>query len=128
MKTLTRTLIISLPFILTGCFENRTSTKQICEQTPELHCERLNSDGQCRVARTDLIWHRVDELKNPSDENLIKEYHLVSAYQTCMDLAAQIEPTKADNKKEGRFNALNYTYEEQKRLMTLSLSDLEPLL
>ena len=104
--------------LITGCLEGRINTKKLCAENPELHCEKLNmNDGQCRLARTNLIWHKMETLKNPTIENKIEESRFVNEYQTCLELAAQIEPTKPGNKKEGRFNALLHTYDEQKRLL-----------
>jgi hypothetical protein len=109
--------IISLTLI-SGCFEGRINTKRLCEETPQLRCEMLNmNDGQCRIPRTDLIWHRNETLKDPSIDNKITEFHFVDEYQKCLELAAQIEPTKPGNKKENRFNALMHSYDEQKRLL-----------
>lgn len=111
------TLLASV-ILLSGCFEPRLNTEQLCDKYPALNCGELNmNDGQCRIARTDLIWQRKKVLDNPSAENMIEEFRLVSDYQRCLDLAAQIEPTKVGDKKERRFNALLHSYDEQKRLL-----------
>ncbi|PWI35050.1 DUF2989 domain-containing protein [Vibrio albus] len=104
--------------LITGCFEGRVNTKKLCAETPQLRCEKLNmNDGQCRIPRTDLIWHRNETLKNPSIDNKITEFHFVDEYQKCLELAAQIEPTKPGNKKQNRFNALMHSYDEQEKLL-----------
>ncbi|WCE30658.1 DUF2989 domain-containing protein [Vibrio sp. SCSIO 43137] len=112
------TLTICLPLVLSGCLEGNMNTKELCASSSALRCEHLNMrDGQCRVPRTDLIWHRKEVLESPTDENKIKEFNYVRAYQKCLDLAAQIEPTKIGDKKERRFTALMHTYDEQKRIL-----------
>ncbi|WED20945.1 DUF2989 domain-containing protein [Vibrio sp. JC009] len=114
-----KSLIVSASAtLLFGCFEPRLNTTELCAKYPKLNCKKLNmNDGQCRVVRTDLIWHRKTVLDDPTAQNKIQEFKLLSDYQKCLDLAAQIEPTKIDNKKEIRFQALMHTYEDQKRLL-----------
>lgn len=78
---------------LTGCFEGNVTTEELCQKTPELRCENLNmDDGQCRIPRTKLIWHRFELLKNPSEANQITEYSIVADYRKCLELASQITP------------------------------------
>lgn len=111
-------IVVSSSILLSGCLEGRVNTKELCAKTPALRCEPLNmNDGQCRVPRTDLVWHRKEVLASPTDENKIKEFQYVHAYQKCLDLAAQIEPSKVGNKKEQRFTALMHTYDEKKRIL-----------
>src|SRR5690606_5429665 len=74
-------------------------------------------DGQCRIPRTDLIWHRYEVLKNPSVDNKIQEYSFVSAYRKCLELASQIQPIDQSALKERRFDALIHTGKEQERLV-----------
>lgn len=107
MNRLITLALIGLTATLTGCFEVRKNTDQLCKDTPELRCERLNmDDGQCRVPRTDLIWHRFEVFKDPTDQNLIKEYNLLSEYKKCLELASQIQPIDQSNLKQRRFEAL----------------------
>lgn len=119
-------LLIALPslIVLSGCFEDRRNTEQLCNDHPELRCEKLNiNDGQCRLPRTDLIWHRFEVHKNGSDANKIKEYALVSEYKRCLELASQIQPIDQNNVKQKRFDALMHSSEEQERIVSeLSLS------
>ncbi|WP_413284819.1 DUF2989 domain-containing protein [Vibrio sp. MA40-2] len=111
-------VLLFLTLLLLGCFDNRMNTNQLCASNPALRCDQLNlDDGQCRVIRTNLIWHRKDTLESPSDTNIIKEFNLVSDYHQCLELAAQIEPTKAGNKKEKRFKALLHSIDEEKRIL-----------
>ncbi|PJC88212.1 DUF2989 domain-containing protein [Vibrio sp. HA2012] len=111
-------VILSSLTLLSGCFEGRINTKKLCEENPALRCEQLNmNDGQCRHPRTNLIWHRHVTQQEPTIANKIQEFHFVDEYQKCLELAAQIEPTKPGNKKENRFNALMSTYKEQERLL-----------
>ncbi|AEH33598.1 DUF2989 domain-containing protein [Vibrio anguillarum] len=100
-------MILSLSLLISGCFENNRDTDKLCADNPNLRCERLNiNDGQCRVPRTDLIWHRFEVLKNPSDSNKIKEYGLVQAYRKCLELASQIQAIDQTELKQRRFSAL----------------------
>ncbi|WGW01408.1 DUF2989 domain-containing protein [Vibrio sp. YMD68] len=104
---------------LTGCFEINKNTDRLCKDTPELRCELLNmDDGQCRVPRTDLIWHRFEVFKNPSDENIIQEYELGRLYRRCLELAAQIQPIDQSALKQQRFNALMHSGEELERIVS----------
>lgn len=117
MNRLKIVLSVGVALLLTGCLESRKNTTQLCEKNPQLHCELFNvSDGQCRVPRTTVIWHRYDGLPSPSDAHKIKEYELLSAYGKCLDLAAQIEPIDGSNIKEVRFAALMNTEKEKARI------------
>lgn len=119
MNLLKTIVLLSSCLVLFGCFEGRMNTKNLCKKNPDLQCDQLNmEDGQCRIQRTNLIWHRKETLAAPTDSNLIKEFNFVKTYHTCLELAAQIEPSKAGDKKEIRFNALMHTIDEEKRLLT----------
>ncbi|MCG9664748.1 DUF2989 domain-containing protein [Vibrio mediterranei] len=103
--------------LLSGCFETRKNTDQLCESEPSLNCSSLNiNDGQCRIARTDLIWHRYEMLDDPSEKNQVKDYHLLKEYRKCLELASQIQPIEQADLKTKRFNALMYSIEEQERI------------
>ncbi|EOH0516042.1 DUF2989 domain-containing protein [Vibrio fluvialis] len=119
MNSVKTLVILSLPLLLSGCFENRKNTEKLCADNPNLRCEHLNmDDGQCRIPRTDLIWHRYEVLKNPSVDNKIQEYSFVSAYRKCLELASQIQPIDQSALKERRFDALIHTGKEQERLVS----------
>ncbi|MFM2589341.1 DUF2989 domain-containing protein [Vibrio sp. TBV020] len=107
MKLLKVLALIGASFTLAGCFEGNKNTEQLCNSNPALQCERLNmGDGQCRIPRTDLIWHRFEVFKNPNDENKIKEYKYLAEYKKCLELASQIQPIDQSGLKERRFNSL----------------------
>lgn len=111
-------LIFSLAIALSGCFENRQNTDKLCADNPSLQCERLNmNDGQCRVPRTDLIWHRNEVRKQPTDSNIIDEYHFLAEYKKCLELASQIQPIEQAGLKERRFNALINSGEDLEKLV-----------
>ncbi|CAH6948264.1 conserved hypothetical protein [Vibrio chagasii] len=114
-----------LPFTLVGCLEGNKNTDQLCQSNPGLRCEQLNmNDGQCRVARTDLIWHRFEVQKQPTEINKIKEFELVTAYKKCLELAAQIETIDQSKLQERRFTSLMHSIEESERIVSeLSQSD-----
>ena len=119
MNKFTLVLLATSPLLLSGCLESRMNTNKLCDKYPKLRCSELNlNDGQCRLPRTDLIWHRKEVLESPTDKNKIKEFAFVREYRKCLDLAAQIEPTKVGNKKERRFSALMHSYDEQKRIIS----------
>ncbi|WP_394144547.1 DUF2989 domain-containing protein [Vibrio atypicus] len=107
MKKIQALTLSLISIALVGCFESRKNTEQLCNDNPALRCERLNmNDGQCRVPRTDLIWHRFEVLKNPTPSNHIKEYELLAEYKKCLELASQIQAIDQNNVKERRFHAL----------------------
>ena len=110
-------LILSSAIALVGCFENKRDTDQLCASTPELRCEELNTnDGQCRITRTDLIWHRQSVLRDPSDINKIKEYELTQKYRVCLSVATQLQPIDKPILEQRRFNALVSSGETLERL------------
>ncbi|MGC9422907.1 DUF2989 domain-containing protein [Vibrio sp.] len=112
-----KTLLLLLPILLGGCLENRKNTDKLCTDNPALQCERLNiNDGQCRVARTDLIWHRYEVLTNPTVENKIIEYQLTRDYQKCLELAAQIQLIDQTELNQRRFSALINSNEDLTRI------------
>ncbi|MCG7487937.1 DUF2989 domain-containing protein [Vibrio sp. Of14-4] len=107
MKPLKLFVIVVLAAAVTGCFENRRNTDQLCKDNPKLRCERMNqNDGQCKLPRTKLIWHRYDSFRNPSDVMLIKEYALTAEYKKCIELASQIQTIDQADLRRKRFNAL----------------------
>ncbi|EGU29329.1 DUF2989 domain-containing protein [Vibrio scophthalmi] len=118
MNRLKLATTIGLGFLLSGCFEGRKNTEQLCAENPALRCELLNmDDGQCRVPRTDLVWHRFEVLKDPSDINKIREYHFLADYKKCLTLAAQIQPMDQNNRKEKRFTSQMNVTDDQVRLI-----------
>ncbi|WP_299693461.1 DUF2989 domain-containing protein [uncultured Vibrio sp.] len=114
-----------VPLALTGCLEGNKNTDELCQSNPALQCEQLNlNDGQCRIARTDLIWHRFEVQKQPTEHNKIKEFQLVAAYTKCLELAAQIETIDQSRLQERRFTALMHSIEESDKIISeLSQSD-----
>ncbi len=127
MKTLSWLLAGVVTMTLPGCFERNVTTEQLCLNTPELRCENLNmNDGQCRIPRTNLIWHRNDQLKNPSESNQIKEYSLVAEYRKCLELASQITTIDQSALKRQRFSALVHSIDELERIVKELKSSAEP--
>ncbi len=112
-------LVASLATLsITGCFERNVSTDQLCQDNPELHCESLNmDDGQCRIPRTNLIWHRHEQLNNLSESSQIKEYGFVAEYRKCLELASQITPIDQSALKRQRVSALVYSISELERIV-----------
>ncbi len=111
------------PVILSGCLEGNKNTDQLCESHEGLQCSELNmNDGQCRIPRTDLIWHRFEVLKQPTDAHKVKEYTLVAAYRKCLELASQLEPIDQSALKQRRFSALMHSIGELDRIVD-ELSD-----
>lgn len=108
-----------LPLTLAGCLEGNKNTDKLCQNNSALRCEQLNmNDGQCRVPRTDLILHRFEVLKQPTEINKIKEFELVTTYKKCLELAAQIETIDQSKIQERRLTALMYSIEESARIVT----------
>ncbi len=120
-------VMIATSLFLSGCFEAHRSTEDVCKANPSLQCERMNTrDGQCRIPRTELIWHRYESLRNSTVEKVIAEFKLVQAYQKCLETAAQIQPIDQGNIKERRFNALVNTYDDQKKILSDMKSSTDP--
>jgi hypothetical protein len=112
-------LLLTSSLLLSGCFENRRDTDKLCANNPALKCEELNTDdGQCKITRTDLIWHRQEVLKSPTDLNKITEYHLTQKYQICLEVAAQIQAIDQTELKQRRFNALVNAGKNLERIST----------
>ncbi len=112
---------------LTGCFERKVTTEKLCQNNPELRCEKLNmNDGQCRIPRTNLIWHRYEQLKNQSESSQIKEYGIVAEYRKCLELASQITPIGQSDLKRERVDALVHSVNELKRIATELKPSQEP--
>lgn len=112
---------------ITGCFERKLTTEQLCQNTPELRCEKLNmNDGQCRAPRTNLILHRQQQLTSLSDSSQIKEYGIVAEYRKCLELASQITPIDQSDLKRQRVDALVHSISELDRIVTELKPSQEP--
>ena len=113
--------------LLTGCLEGNLTTEELCEKNPELRCEQLNmSDGQCRIPRTNLVWHRFEVMKAPTEANKVQEYKLVAEYRKCLELASQITPIDQSALKRQRFNALVNSIDELERIVNDLQSTSDP--
>ncbi|WP_456296962.1 DUF2989 domain-containing protein [Vibrio sp. AK197] len=120
-------LIAASALALGGCFEGRKNTEQLCTDNPALRCEKLNmNDGQCRIPRTDLIWHRFEVMKNPSEANKIDEYKFLMEYRKCLELASQIQTIDQTELRQKRFNALVHSGNEQERIVMELRSSQQP--
>ena len=55
-------IILTSFFVLSGCLESKKTTKQLCNETPELQCEQKYNmgDGQCPNQRIKLIEYIYD--------------------------------------------------------------------
>ncbi|MFA0438579.1 hypothetical protein BCU70_04530 [Vibrio sp. 10N.286.49.C2] len=127
MKIHYAVLLLASSSLLTGCFESRKNTDQVCSSEPGLECSSLNvNDGQCRIARTDLIWHRYETLDTFTEPSQIEEFYLLREYRKCLELASQIQPIEQAALKEKRFNALVYAIDEQMRIQTKLMSSTKP--
>ncbi len=127
MKTIYWLLASLATLAITGCFERKVNTEQLCQKTPELRCEKLNmDDGQCRIPRTDLIWHRNAQLNNVSESSQIKEYGIVAEYRKCLELASQITPINQSELKRQRVDALVHSVSELDRIVTELKKSQEP--
>ncbi len=117
MNKFIRFTLLGLPFVLSGCFEGNKTTAELCEENPGLQCNKLNvGDGQCRIERTDYIWHRYETLVNATDKKRIHEYALVHTYKKCLELASQITPIDQTELKQQRFQALLHSISELERI------------
>ncbi len=118
MKRTNWLVATTFSLLLSGCFEGNQTTEELCEKNPELRCEQLNmSDGQCRIPRTNLVWHRFEVMKSPTEANKVQEYKLVAEYRKCLELASQITPIDQSALKRQRFNALVNSIDELDRIV-----------
>ncbi|MGR5193084.1 DUF2989 domain-containing protein [Vibrio rotiferianus] len=118
MKRTNWLVATTFSLLLSGCFEGNQTTEELCEKNPELRCEQLNmSDGQCRIPRTNLVWHRFEVMKSPTEANKVQEYKLVAEYRKCLELASQITPIDQSALKRQRFNALVNSIDELGRIV-----------
>lgn len=103
-------LLCAVVLLLPGCFSEPKSTEQLCRENPELRCDDYNiDDGQCRIPRTDMLWHRYARISDPTDGHKIEEYRLLKTYRKCLDLASQILPVDQSIQKQKRVEALVHT-------------------
>ncbi|MET2898728.1 DUF2989 domain-containing protein [Vibrio rotiferianus] len=127
MKRTNWLIATTFSLLLTGCFEGSLTTEELCEKNPELRCEQLNmSDGQCRIPRTNLVWHRFEVMKAPTEANKVQEYKLVAEYRKCLELASQITPIDQSALKRQRFNALVNSIDELERIVNDLQSTSDP--
>ena len=127
MKRTNWLVATTFSLLLTGCFEGNLTTEELCEKNPELRCEQLNmSDGQCRIPRTNLVWHRFEVMKAPTEANKVQEYKLVAEYRKCLELASQITPIDQSALKRQRFNALVNSIDELERIVNDLQSTSDP--
>jgi hypothetical protein len=110
-------ILVTALVLVVGCFDEARNTEELCLNNPSIRCDELNiDDGQCRIPRTDLIWHRFNVINQPTDANKIKEYYLTSAYRKCLEVSTQILAIDQTELKRTRFNALMSTGSNIERL------------
>ncbi|PNQ58687.1 DUF2989 domain-containing protein [Vibrio sagamiensis] len=125
--TVSSRLLIFCSLLLTGCFDGNVKTEELCQNHSELQCKKLNiNDGRCRIPRTNLIWHRFEQLQVHSEANQIKEYGLLAEYRKCLELASQITPIDQNELKRNRFDALIHTIKELDRIVNELQNSTQP--
>lgn len=109
VNTLKIAVLLTSTLLMAGCF-NKTTTKAICEKSPEL-CQGLNTDGWCKTERREVILKRQSYAEQSSELN---QYYLLRSfidYKKCIEIAANVEPIHAKHKKtervEGFITAVN---------------------
>ncbi|RYU71209.1 DUF2989 domain-containing protein [Aliivibrio finisterrensis] len=106
------TLVALATLLVSGCFDSKPTTEQLCEEHASLQCQQLNMrDGQCLNQREALILSRFEVLKSQSDLDKLKTIKATHEYQQCLTSAAQIEPITAKEIKTKRSEALLHTYD-----------------
>ncbi|WP_158587085.1 DUF2989 domain-containing protein [Motilimonas pumila] len=102
-------VLLGATLLATGCF-NKTTTKAICEKSPEL-CQGLNTDGWCKAERREVILKRQNYANESSELN---QYYILRSfidYKQCIEIASNVEPIHAKHKKtervEGFITAVN---------------------
>ncbi|MDD9156580.1 DUF2989 domain-containing protein [Aliivibrio sp. S4TY2] len=106
------TLMALTTLLVSGCFDSKPTTEQLCEEHANLQCQQLNMrDGQCLNQREALILNRFEVLKSQSDLDKLNTIKATYEYQQCLTSAAQIEPITAKEIKTKRSEALLHTYD-----------------
>ena len=106
------TLMALTTLLVSGCFDSKPTTEQLCEEHANLQCQQLNMrDGQCLNQREALILSRFEVLKSQSDLDKLNTIKATYEYQQCLTSAAQIEPITAKEIKTKRSEALLHTYD-----------------
>ncbi|KAB2826539.1 MULTISPECIES: DUF2989 domain-containing protein [Aliivibrio] len=106
------TLVALATLLVSGCFDSKPTTEQLCEEHANLQCQQLNMrDGQCLNQREALILSRFEVLKSQSDLDKLNTIKATYEYQQCLTSAAQIEPITAKEIKTKRSEALLHTYD-----------------
>ncbi|MDD9179464.1 MULTISPECIES: DUF2989 domain-containing protein [Aliivibrio] len=106
------TLVALATLLVSGCFDSKPTTEQLCEEHANLQCQQLNMrDGQCLNQREALILSRFEVLKSQSDLDKLNTVKATYEYQKCLTSAAQIEPITAKEIKTKRSEALLHTYD-----------------
>ncbi|MDA9557369.1 DUF2989 domain-containing protein [Vibrio sp.] len=118
-QTLKLMSLIVVGLVLSGCFDSHRTTDAVCEDNPELACDKLNADGQCRVTRVNLIWWRYENKTDQSMPRYIGEYERISDYSQCLSVAIQIEPKSDSRTKVDRVKAFDYAMSEKSRIESI---------
>ena len=97
-------LTLCFPLMLTAC-GGADTLRSICKDQPQL-CSDLNSDGWCRVERSDVIRDRYAVFVDDKDSNKYQLIKSLESYEQCITRAAAIEPLKGKERKTQRVDAM----------------------
>lgn len=110
---------------LSGLSFGPETTTSICQQYPQL-CSDLNQDGWCKHQRSDLIHDRKEELLESSDANKYRLLRAWQSYESCIELASQVEPKDNPERKTSRVEGLMTAVKEIERLSTETENSSDP--
>ncbi len=105
---------IGLLALLSGC-DDAPTIREICQEQPQF-CADLNQDSHCRVERSVVIFDRVNEAKDPSDDNKFKLITSLEDYRDCVEVIKDIEHIKLKEKKSSRVEGYMNAQKELTRL------------
>lgn len=95
--------------LLTACGDSEpsasTSTRTFCKLDRDI-CKKLPDEGWCNAQRDDLIRATWFNKHRPSNKTRYQLLKALAPYQTCLTVAAQIEPVNHKQRKTRRTETL----------------------
>ena len=81
------TLVALATLLVSGCFDSKPTTEQLCKDHASLQCQQLNMrDGQCLNQREALILSRFEVLKSQSDLDKLNTIKDIINYHEILEI------------------------------------------